>query len=118
MRCEVGLDGAAEVHINFGQHPYKYTATPYKKLAEKEKIPFPRFLTHLTTDKVLNSILFQNSILYDVLQPIYRPGDTLYFRGWVLNAHDNSPIIANNLFTAPQLKIISPSDAEVLLNLN
>lgn len=97
----IGVDASAQLQINFGQHPYKFAQTPYATLVAAEtlraKLEAKRYVTHITLDK-----------------PIYRPKDTMYFRGWVLDAHDQSPVgqqLANSL--KAKLQIFSPADAEV-----
>jgi len=49
-----------------------------------------RFLTHLSTDK-----------------PIYRPGETVYLRGVVLNAHDRTPLPSDQAANAT-VEVIGP----------
>jgi len=49
-----------------------------------------RFLTHLSTDK-----------------PIYRPGETVYLRGVVLNAHDRTPLPSGQAANAT-VEVIGP----------
>jgi hypothetical protein len=133
----VGVDASAQLQINFGQHPYKFAQTPYATLVAAEtlraKLEAKRYVTHITLDKVrvfffdrnarkrktdrrcLGWVWKHHTHTHAHTQPIYRPKDTMYFRGWVLDAHDQSPVgqqLANSL--KAKLQIFSPADAEVL----
>lgn len=101
----------ATLYSNLGENPFVFETNCYRQfntmLELNERFSWTeRYLTYVTTDK-----------------PIYRPGDTLYYRGWILHAHNQMPLddkLAEKLFAMNsatstafgKIQIISPSDTE------
>jgi hypothetical protein len=99
----VGLCDDTSIEANFGSQMFNYPHPIFETLQKEQSLTTSfaseRYLTHITTDK-----------------PIYRPGDTVYFRGWILHAHKNTILEnAKAFFSVAQsikLKIVSPGDED------
>ncbi|MBN8161729.1 hypothetical protein, partial [Vibrio vulnificus] len=71
------MQGKCEIEANFGATGFLYSHSAWDTFLQEgeytKSLAAERYLTHITTDK-----------------PIYRPGDTMYFRGWLLHAHKHT----------------------------
>jgi len=94
---------------NFGSSPFLYESTEEWQTYKQQQVlqnqlnSKTRYLSHISTDK-----------------PIYRAGDTLFFRAFLLHAHDQSILtneLASSLFGnksfSANVKITEPSGSEV-----
>lgn len=75
----VGLCGPAEVVMNFGASMFVHNHKVFAKIVESvetvKRFSSQRFSSHIATDK-----------------PIYRPGDSVYYRAWILDSHTHTPL--------------------------
>jgi uncharacterized protein YfaS (alpha-2-macroglobulin family) len=101
------LENNTQIDVNLGGSFFCYNKVfAQKQLLKKHKLTSSltqqRYLTFIQSDK-----------------PIYKPGDKIYFRGWVLNALSFTPLSDSDSLkffaasAAIKVQILAPSDSEM-----